>query len=393
MANGIQVLPPSLSRGQELRFGLIQGLQNFSNERGIIQQRQVQQQALQGLGSQFGLNLPQGLNPQLAALLIGNAQQAALSPQAQQPGFSLSPGQQRFGPGGQPIASVPSQAVQRPGFTLGQGQTRFGPGGQPIASVEATPVATKPRAGALQVAGVNDPSGFAPGTVFQADPTGKVTVLSEPGGAGLSGADKTKIAVTQSKEFRDDERVKNLNIIERSERGMKAALKQSKTAKSRIASDQALGVLFQKMLDPTSVVRESEFARTPQGAALINQIKAIAPKLIKGGLKITDDDRQALVDMAQKLLNEAKITANQAFSEFSTRAKQIGLNEKIVFGGRKPFDLTATQGTTAAPGLTSELQRVGSKLGLNPTKQQSSPARLKELERIDAEIAELEARQ
>ena len=285
------------------------------------------------------------------------------------------------------------QVPQQPGFTLGQGQTRFGPGGQPIASVEPAPEPIRPKAGSLQVAGVNDPSGLALGTVFQADATGKVSVLSEPGGDGLSGADKTKLAVTQAKEFRADERVKNLNIIERSERGMQAALKQSKTAKSRIASDQALGVLFQKMLDPTSVVRESEFARTPQGAALINQIKAIAPKLIKGGLKITDDDRQALVDMAQKLLNEAKITANQAFSEFSTRAKQIGLNEKIVFGGRKPFDLTATQGTTAAPGLTSELQRVGSKLGLNPTKQQSSPARLKELERIDAEIAELEARQ
>lgn len=170
---------------------------------------------------------------------------------------------------------------------------------------------------------------------------------------GLSAKDKVQVAVTQAKEFRADPRIKNLNIVERSERGMQAALKMATApgVKSRIASDQALGVLFQKMLDPESVVRESEFARTPEGAAAINRLLAIAPQLRLGGLRLLDEDRQALVTMAQKLLQEAKITANRAFDEFETRADEIGLNKKIVFGGAKRFDIPKDKQSTIPASL------------------------------------------
>jgi len=199
----------------------------------------------------------------------------------------------------------------------------------------------KLKAGLLQIAKAGDGTGLPKGTVYQADPQGNIRIISEISGVGLSTADKTKLAVSQAKEFRADPRIKNFQIIERSERGMQAALKQaiSPNVKSRIASDQALGVLFQKMLDPESVVRESEFARTPEGAAAINRLLAIAPQLRLGGLRLLDEDRQALVEMAQKLLNEAKISANRAFDEFETRANEIGLNKKIIFGGAKKFDI------------------------------------------------------
>lgn len=162
---------------------------------------------------------------------------------------------------------------------------------------------------------------------------------------GLSAKDKTTIAVTQAKEFRADPRIENLGIVERSERGMAAALNQAKKGgkANRIASDQALGVLFQKMLDPTSVVRESEFARTPQGAAMVNRITGSIKQLTTGGLGLEDEDREALVDMAQRLLREAKISANRAFDEFTIRADTIGLNKKIVFGGAKKFDIPLTE--------------------------------------------------
>lgn len=173
---------------------------------------------------------------------------------------------------------------------------------------------------------------------------------------GLSTKDKVQVAVTQAKEFRADPRIKDLGVIERSEKGMQAALKMATApgVKSRIASDQALGVLFQKMLDPTSVVRESEFARTPEGAAAVNRLLAIAPQLRLGGLRLLDEDRQALVTMAEKLLREAKITANRAFDEFETRADEIGLNKKIVFGGAKKFDIK----TLAQPTIPTSLQSI-----------------------------------
>lgn len=196
---------------------------------------------------------------------------------------------------------------------------------------------------------------------------------------GLSTKDKVTVAVTQAKEFRADPRIENLGIVERSERGMASALNQARKGgtANRIASDQALGVLFQKMLDPTSVVRESEFARTPQGASMINRITGSIKQLVTGGLGLEDEDRQALVDMAQRLLREAKISANRAFDEFTTRADTIGLNKKIVFGGAKKFDI-------------AELSPISPSSFVGPPapRQLLTPAeqtRLAELERLEAQ--------
>lgn len=224
-----------------------------------------------------------------------------------------------------------------PGFQLGPGQTRFTAGGQPVAQVPALPV--KPTPNSFQQ--IADPTTGQQINALINPITGNIVKKFGTVEEGLSAKDKIQVAVTQAKEFRADPRIKNLNIVERSERGMVAALKMATApgVKSRIASDQALGVLFQKMLDPESVVRESEFARTPEGAAAINRLLAIAPQLRLGGLRLLDEDRQALVTMAKRLLQEAKITANRAFAEFETRADEIGLNKKIVFGGAKRFDI------------------------------------------------------
>jgi len=257
---------------------------------------------------------------------------------------------------------IPEQAALNQIATIQaqMGVTGAGPvdvGGLPERA--AKPIEAK--AGKLQVAKQGDATGLPNGTVFQADPKGNIKIISEPGGKGLSAKDKTAIAIAQAKEFRADERIKNFQIIERSEKGMQAALKKALQPgeKSKIASDQALGVLFQKMLDPTSVVRESEFARTPEGASLMSRITAQIPKLLEGGLAIEDDDRRALVDMAQTLLDQAKVSANAAFDEFSVRADEIGLNKKIVFGGRKRFDIQLGQQQFTPEQIDAELKRRG----------------------------------
>lgn len=158
------------------------------------------------------------------------------------------------------------------------------------------------------------------------------------------------------KEFQADRRVKNYQIIDRSEKALRAALEQSRIpGKSRIASDQALGVMFQKMLDPDSVVRESEYARTPEGAAIMSRLKNWIPKLLKGGLAIGDKDRQAIVDMAQKLLDESKRTFNQAYDEFATTAEEFDFNKKALFGGVKKFDMP----TFTSEQVEAELKRRG----------------------------------
>jgi hypothetical protein len=333
-----------------------------------------QAQLPQNIAPQFNVPAPAPFVPQTLAGAQGLLDLTLSQLPGQGDPFTLTPGQARFTPGGQQIAALPAE--QDP-FTLTPGQTRFDQFGNIVAQAQAKPTTFEQekseiqRLGAIpkaqrtpvqqrrldQLLDVPVTAPKKPSTSFQqlpdpADPTKTINALvnSDTGDIiknfgsttqGLSPKDKTTIAVAQAKEFRADERIKNLQIVERSERGMAAALKKatSPDEKSRIASDQALGVLFQKMLDPTSVVRESEFARTPEGASMINRITSIAPHLARGGLRLTNEDRQALADMASALLLEAKRTANKAFSEFETRADEIGLNKKIVFGGAKPFDL------------------------------------------------------
>ena len=142
--------------------------------------------------------------------------------------------------------------------------------------------------------------------------------------------------------------------------------------KSRVASDQVLAVLFQKMLDPASVVRESEYARTPEGIALMRKIEAYIPQLKKGGLGISDADRKALYEMAQQLLTESKITMNKHIERYTQLAQQYRVRPSLILGNIKPFDViqspirvTAPDGQTdriPTPGLTpdeeSELQEL-----------------------------------
>ncbi len=292
-----------------------------------------QQQQFQGQGP-----LLAGLAPALEkTFLEGKPFQTPLIPRPTPPAIPALESQ-RFGGFQDQILQERIFGEGGPRHTLSPGQELVTAQGRRVARVPAQPPA---RAGALQVARADSESGLPEGTVFQEDPQGNVKVISSPQGEGLSKADKSKIAITQAAEFRADPRVKDLQIIERSEKGMEAALKLSTSpnVKSRIASDQALGVLFQKMLDPTSVVRESEFARTPEGAAAVNRLLAIAPQLRLGGLRLLDEDRVALVDMAKVLLREAKVSANTAFDEFDVRATELDLNKKIVFGGRKRFDI------------------------------------------------------
>ncbi len=102
MANGVTVLPPF-----DKFAGLRGGLQNFLG--GQLQQQQ-QQQAAQQLGQLFpGQNFQGITNPLAQQVLIRRALQQQQA--GQQAPFTLGPGQQRFGPTGQPIAQVPAKPI------------------------------------------------------------------------------------------------------------------------------------------------------------------------------------------------------------------------------------------------------------------------------------------
>lgn len=70
--------------------------------------------------------------------------------------------------------------------------------------------------------------------------------------------------------------------------------------KNFLAIDQALITMFNKLTDPSSVVRESEYARTASDTALLNRAKGAALKILRGGAGITLEDRRAIITMSRK---------------------------------------------------------------------------------------------
>jgi len=231
----------------------------------------------------------------------------------------------------------------------------------------------KPQASLPKRVGDGNEYGLPAGSVIQFDANGDMKILWEPGKAsqdmyggapwymnpqhpsyGTEEASKLRAdagavkdtaldrATTLRAEFNASQVTKNFQTIQQAERNIGQAYKLSISpeTKSRVASDQALAVGLQKMLDPTSVVRESEYARTPEGVSLINQIESYVPKLQKGGLGITNEDRSAIYQVAQKLLLESKRSMNEHIERYTTLASDYKVNPRWIMGNIKPLDLS-----------------------------------------------------
>lgn len=94
------------------------------------------------------------------------------------------------------------------------------------------------------------------------------------------------------------------------------------TGGSLAATDQALITLFNKMLDPGSVVRESEFERTPSTLSLFDRAEGLQQKFVKGGVGITQAAREDIVNVSRELLRVAREPFE---STVQRRAKQLEL--------------------------------------------------------------------
>ena len=106
--------------------------------------------------------------------------------------------------------------------------------------------------------------------------------------------------------------------------------------------------MFQKALDPDSVVRESEYARSPEGQALINKIPGFVDKLEKGGVGMTDSELQQFVDAARILENAASKTYSDFYSAHQNLVSGFGMDPAKVLGmAYEPKSLTpSAQGQT-----------------------------------------------
>lgn len=133
------------------------------------------------------------------------------------------------------------------------------------------------------------------------------------------------------KEFNNLPEIKESNMIMPKIGSMEKAYAESLKTKNFVAVDQALITLYNKLTDPSSVVRESEYARTAQNIPLLNQIKGKVQKVMEGGAGLTIEERNALIKMARLMKDGYKEIRGKRINEYRSYASDGGLEaEKTI---------------------------------------------------------------
>jgi hypothetical protein len=132
-------------------------------------------------------------------------------------------------------------------------------------------------------------------------------------------------------EFQKEQAVKDYRQIQTQVARIDSALEENKKGGNKVAVDQALITVFNKMMDPTSVVRESEYARTSSDLSLLNRIKGKAEKIMTGGAGLTDEERNALATMAKKFSKASETSYKDTAKFYKQLAMDSGFKpEQII---------------------------------------------------------------
>ncbi|MCP4262826.1 MAG: hypothetical protein GY774_35755 [Planctomycetes bacterium] len=144
-------------------------------------------------------------------------------------------------------------------------------------------------------------------------------------------AQAVKAATTTRKDFEALQEVKQFTEFRLRNDVMKAAMAEAEkiaTLKrgNHVAVDQAIITTFNKMTDPDSVVRESEYLRTASDLALWHRVKGKIEKWKMGGAGLTISDRRALSNMAEKFYEAAESKFRERHAEYQGYIANSGLD-------------------------------------------------------------------
>lgn len=123
--------------------------------------------------------------------------------------------------------------------------------------------------------------------------------------------------------------------------GTYSNIESSSTANTG-AGDIALITSFMKMLDPGSVVRETEFATARDTAGLFTQLENRLQKA-KDGQLLKPEQRKQYVDLAKQYLNAAQKKADQEKKDLNIVVKNYKLNPQNVFGEERAPETPAAE--------------------------------------------------
>lgn len=129
------------------------------------------------------------------------------------------------------------------------------------------------------------------------------------------------------KEFSGIPAIKNYNEIKRQVGNVTNTYNAYKSGKLKAnAADQTMVTTLNKILDPTSVVRESEFARTAAGQSLLARMEGYANKMTKGGGGLTDAEREDLYAAMMEMYRANEDEANAYIQSYTDLANRYGIN-------------------------------------------------------------------
>ena len=106
---------------------------------------------------------------------------------------------------------------------------------------------------------------------------------------------------------------------------MEEALKAAEGG-NMAAGSQGVLVTFQKILDPNSVVRESEYARSASGQSLLSRIEGAYTKLAAGGAGIPISELRQFVTLGRTFAQRQQQAAAEVRAQIDATAKDYGID-------------------------------------------------------------------
>lgn len=128
---------------------------------------------------------------------------------------------------------------------------------------------------------------------------------------------------------------------------MQAGLAAAK-AGDMAAGSQAVLVTFQKILDPTSVVRESEYARSASGQSALNQIQGFYERLAKGGAGVPVSELEKFANLAATFVEQSQSGLSGRRARLERMATSYNLDPSLIFDDA-PMGTDPSASTPAGP--------------------------------------------
>ena len=139
-------------------------------------------------------------------------------------------------------------------------------------------------------------------------------------------ADVAKVEMDLAKQFRADKTVMAHQLMQNELRQLEALKRQGSSY-----SDQALITKFSKILDPGSVVRETEFAITEAGGGYLNKMKNYSDKVLGGG-RLQQSQRDEMLQAAQALADGVREEYERKRKAYAAQGALYGARPEAIIG-------------------------------------------------------------